>query len=155
IPFRERLIEFEKRMEESYQTEGRERHALKAKVERLVQLNERMANETNPLTQALKGDSKFQGDWGEMVLEIILQDSGLREGIEYELHISFEHHDGDRLRADVLVLLAVGKRITIDASDSLSAYEVHCRLDENAAPEERDRGMQEHIASFDRHVQDL
>lgn len=154
-PFKERLKEFEKRVEESYQAEGRERFLLKAEVERLVQLNERMANETNQLTQALKGDSKFQGDWGEMVLERILQESGLREGFEYELQKSLENHDGDRLRPDVLVLLPDGKQIIIDSKVSLKAYEAYCRTGADTSEEERERCLREHIASIERHVNDL
>ncbi len=154
-PFKERLLEFEKRIEENYLAEGRERLVLKTEVERLVQLNERMANETNQLTQALKGDSKFQGDWGEMVLERILEESGLREGFEYELQKSLENHDGGRLRPDVLVLLPDGKQIIIDSKVSLKAYEAYCRLGADASEEERTRCLREHVASIERHVNEL
>lgn len=154
-PFKERLQEFEKRVHESYQTEGRERHVLKAEIERLVGLNERMAEEANHLTQALKGDSKFQGDWGEMVLERILEASGLREGTEYVLQQSLKNGEGDRFRPDVLIQLPDGKQIIIDSKVSLTAYEAHGRLGEAGLAEERERFMREHIASFDRHVNDL
>ena len=154
-PLKERLKDFEKRVEETYQAEGRERHVLKSEVERLIQLNERMAHETNSLTSALKGDSKFQGDWGEIVLETILENSGLREGIEYTLQESFEGEGGDRFRPDVLIRLPDGKQIIVDAKVSLTAYESLVALDVGASADERERRLRAHIESFNRHVNDL
>jgi DNA recombination protein RmuC len=154
-PLKERLKDFEKRVEDSYQAEGRERHVLKVEVERLIQLNERMAQETNSLTLALKGDSKFQGDWGELVLENILESSGLREGIEYTKQQSLSSQDGDRFRPDVIVNLPDGKQIIIDSKVSLKSYELHCRTDHVTHPVDRERHLKAHIDSLMNHVNEL
>jgi DNA recombination protein RmuC len=152
VPLKERLKDFEKKVDDTYQTEGRERHVLKAEVERLIQLNEKMAFETNNLTQALKGDSKFQGDWGELVLENILESSGLRNGIEYSTQTSLDSEEGDRYRPDVLVHLPDDKQIIIDSKVSLKAYELHCSSQD---PIERERHLKAHVESLLNHVEDL
>ena len=152
LPLRERLKEFEKKVDETYQTEGRERHVLKAEVERLIQLNERMANETQGLTQALRGDAKFQGDWGELVLEKILESSGLREGIEYTLQPTLESEDGEKFRPDVLIQLPDNKQIIVDAKVSLTNYELHSRAE---TPAEREKHLRLHVESLMRHVNEL
>ena len=151
-PLKDRLKDFEKRVEDSYQAEGRERHVLKAEVERLILLNERMAQETNSLTQALKGDSKFQGDWGELVLENILESSGLREGLEYIKQSSLESEQGDRYRPDILVRLPDEKQIVIDAKVSLTAFEQHARAE---SPADRERHLEAHLESLRRHIDEL
>lgn len=153
VPLKERLKDFEKKVDDSYQTEGRERHVLKAEVERLIQLNERMALETNSLTQALKGDSKFQGDWGELVLENILEASGLREGIEYSKQESLTDREGDKFRPDIIVNLPDDKQIIIDSKVSLKAYEQHCRADVDDAG--RARHLEAHLESIMNHVDEL
>lgn len=152
VPLKERLKDFEKRVEDSYQAEGRERHVLKAEVERLIQLNERMANETNQLTAALKGDSQYQGSWGELVLETILEASGLREGSEYVVQQSLVGVEGARFRPDVIVRLPDDKQIIIDSKVSLTAYEAHARAGDGP---ERDRLLKAHLESLMRHVDDL
>lgn len=152
VPLKERLKEFEKRVEETYQAEGRERHVLKVEVDRLIQLNERMASETRQLTDALKGDSQYQGNWGELVLETILEASGLREGSEYVVQQSLTGVDGGRFRPDVIVRLPDDKQIIIDSKVSLTAYEAHSRA---ADGPERDRWLKAHLESLMRHVDDL
>lgn len=151
-PFKERLKDFEKKVDETYRVEGRERHVLKAEVERLIQLNERMTKETHQLTQALKGDSKIQGDWGELVLENILASSGLREGLEYSKQQSLSDEEGDRHRPDILIQLPDEKQIIIDAKVSLKAYELHCRAETS---DERERHLRAHIDSLLAHVDGL
>jgi DNA recombination protein RmuC len=151
-PLKERLRDFEKRVEETYQAEDRERHLLKAEVERLILLNERMSKETSELTQALKGDSKFQGDWGELILERLLEDSGLREGVEYSRQESLADDQGERYRPDILIRLPDDKQIIIDSKVSLKAYERYCRAEDSA---ERDRALGEHLASLSAHVEAL
>lgn len=151
-PLKDRLKDFEKRVEETYQAEGRERHVLKAEVERLIQLNERMTHETSQLTQALKGDSKVQGDWGEFVLENILISSGLREGIEFTKQDSFKDDSGDRFRPDLLIRLPDDKQIIIDSKVSLKAYEAHNRCE---TEEERARHLKAHLHSLESHIDDL
>jgi len=151
-PLRERLRDFEKRVEESYQAEGRERHVLKAEVERLIQLNERIVIEANQLTSALKGDNQFQGDWGELVLESILESSGLREGIEFTLQEAFVGTDGERYRPDVIVRLPDDKQIIVDSKVSLTAFEAYSRVTQGP---ERDRQLKAHLSSMMNHVDQL
>jgi DNA recombination protein RmuC len=151
-PLKERIQDFEKRVEETYQTEGRERFALKTEVARLIELNANMTLETTRLTQALKGDNKVQGDWGEVVLERLLESAGLREGIEYLRQESLMSEDGDRFRPDILVQLPDSKQIIIDAKVSLRAYELACRAESDV---ERERCTQAHVDSIMAHVNDL
>lgn len=152
VPLKERLKDFEKRVDETYQAEGRERHLLKAEVERLIQLGERMNQEANQLAQALKGDSKFQGDWGELVLENLLEASGLREGAEYLKQESLASDSGDRFRPDILVRLPDDKQIIIDSKVSLKSYELMCRAE---TEEERELHRRAHIDSLESHVDEL
>jgi DNA recombination protein RmuC len=151
-PFKERLKDFEKKVDDAYQAEGRERYVLKAEVERLIGLNERMTRETNQLTQALKGDSKVQGDWGEMILENILSASGLREGLEYTKQDVFENDAGDKFRPDLLIRLPDDKQIIVDSKVSLKAYEAYTRAETG---EERERFLKAHLDSVWTHVSDL
>ena len=151
-PLKERLKDFEKKVDDAYQAEGRERHVLKNEVERLILLNERMTQETHHLTAALKGDSKIQGDWGELVLENILIASGLREGLEYTKQNSFENNEGDRLRPDILIRLPDDKQIIIDAKVSLKAFDAYTRAE---TPADRERHLAAHLDSINAHVKDL
>lgn len=152
VPLKERLKDFEKKVDDAYQTEGRERYVLKAEVERLIQLNEQMTRETNQLTQALKGDSKVQGDWGETILENILNASGLRKGLEYTTQDVFENDAGDKLRPDLLIRLPDDKQIVVDSKVSLRAYEAYTRAE---TPEERARHLKLHLESMASHIDDL
>jgi DNA recombination protein RmuC len=152
VPMKERLKDFEKKVDESYQAEGRERHVLKSEVEKLIQLNDRMTRETTNLTQALKGDSKFQGDWGELVLENILSTAGLREGQEYLLQETLTSDDGKVFRPDVLIKLPDDKQIIVDSKVSLKAYEAYCSTE---VPEERERYLHAHIESIAKHMNEL
>lgn len=122
-PLQERITEFRTKVEEAYEKEGRERFALKGEIARLVEQNQRLSTEADNLTRALKGDSKVQGDWGEMVLERMLQNSGLVEGEEYTLQASTTLGDGTRLRPDAVINLPGGKHIVIDSKVSLTHYE--------------------------------
>ncbi len=154
-PLRERILEFEKKVETTYTTEAKERFALKSEVERLIVLNEKMTAETKSLTQALTGQSKVQGDWGELVLEKILESSGLREGEEYTLQDSRTNDEGARYRPDVVINLPENKHIIVDAKASLTAYDLYCKAssagDETAAAQALDA----HIKSMRKHVEDL
>lgn len=151
-PLKERLKDFEKKVDDAYQSEGRERHVLKSEVGRLIELNERMTLETNQLTQALKGDSKVQGDWGELILENVLNASGLREGHEYTKQNTFEGESGDKYRPDILIRLPDDKQIIIDAKVSLKAYEAHSRAETR---EEQARHIKLHIDSLHAHIDNL
>lgn len=151
-PIQQRLRDFEKKVDDVYQSEGRERHVLKSEVEKLIALNEKITNETHLLTQALKGDSKFQGDWGEMILETILEGAGLREGVEFSTQESFQDSEGKRFRPDVVVRLPDNKQIIIDSKVSLKAYEAYCRAETDVL---RETLLKAHVASIDRHIDEL
>lgn len=152
VPLKERLKDFEKKVDDAYQTEGRERYVLKAEVERLIVLNEAMTKETSQLTQALKGDSKVQGDWGETILENILTASGLRKGLEYTTQDVFENEAGDKMRPDLLIRLPDEKQIIVDSKVSLRAYEAYTRAE---TPDERARHLKLHLESITKHVDGL
>jgi DNA recombination protein RmuC len=161
-PLKERIKDFEKKVDDNYQNEGRERFVLKAEVERLVKLNERMAEETNSLTHALRGDSKFQGDWGELILENILESSGLREGQEYILQKNLTGQGGANYRPDVVIHLPDGKQIIVDSKVSLTAYESLSRLETTdftgaagSLDLEKQRYLKAHLESLSRHVDEL
>ncbi len=151
-PLKEKIAGFEKQVKDSYSTEERERFALKKEIERLIGLNERMTLETNALTQALKGDSKTQGDWGEMILEKILEASGLREGHEFSQQKHHEGQEGGRFYPDIVINLPDGKHIIVDSKVSLTAYELHCRTDEG---EMKIKALDSHIKSLHGHIDDL
>lgn len=152
-PLREKLTHFEKRVEDNYNNEAKERYALKSEVSRLIELNEKMTQETHLLTHALKGDSKFQGDWGELVLERVLESSGLREGHEYIVQSQHESDSGDRFKPDVIVNLPENKHIIVDSKVSLKAYEIYCRTQHDAM--EQALQLKDHIRSIYKHIDDL
>jgi len=151
-PLKEKISSFEKKVDDSYHSEAKERFALKGEVEKLILLNEKMTKETNHLTQALKGDSKFQGDWGELVLERILEASGLREGFEYFLQSEHEDHEGGKFKPDVVVHLPESKHIIIDSKVSLKAYELYCRCEDAG---ERQAHLVAHLKSIQKHMDEL
>ena len=151
-PLKDKLTEFSKSVEDKYSNEAKERHTLKSKIEELVQLNEKMAKETNSLTQALRGDSKVQGDWGELVLERILEASGLRPGEEYAAQESRKDDDGDRYQPDFVINLPDGKHVVVDSKVSLTAYELSVRSED---PENRRLAVLEHVKSIRKHMDDL
>jgi DNA recombination protein RmuC len=151
-PLKEKIATFEKKVEDSYSNEAKERFALKSEVERLITLNEKMTLETNNLTQALKGDSKFQGDWGEMVLANILEASGLREGHEYTVQEQLISDDGEKFRPDVVINLPDSKHVIVDSKVSLTAYELYCRTED---PTLRADALKSHLISINTHIDEL
>jgi DNA recombination protein RmuC len=151
-PLKERLKDFEKRVETSYENEGKERHLLKAELERLILSSDRMSLETTQLTQALKGDNKLQGDWGELVLENILSSSGLREGLEYTKQTSLLDDQGDRFRPDILVHLPDEKQIIVDSKVSLKSYQAYSSATTDV---ERDLHLRAHVRSISAHIDEL
>ncbi len=151
-PLQTKLSEFKEQVSNSYEKESRERFALKNEIERLASLNLKMSDEARSLTNALKGDSKVQGNWGELVLESILESSGLRKGEEYLVQDSHTQADGGRLQPDVIVKLPEGRHLVIDSKVSITAYARHTEASDDAIAEQE---LLAHIQSIRQHIQGL
>ncbi len=151
-PLQEKLSDFRKQVDETYQSEARERFALKQEVEKLAGLNLRMTDETRALTNALKGESKTQGDWGELVLETILENSGLRKGEEYVVQDTQTISDGSRLQPDVVIRLPESKHLVIDSKVSITAYTRYVQSDDETVKTAELNG---HVSSIRQHIQGL
>jgi DNA recombination protein RmuC len=151
-PLQEKIQHFEKKVEETYHRESQERFSLAKEIRNLQDLNNRISEDAINLTNALKGDNKAQGTWGEMILESILEKSGLVKGREYEVQVSLKGAGGSRSQPDVIVHLPESKDIVIDAKVSLKAYEAYCSEDD---AERRAKLLQQHIQSIRNHVKIL
>nr|WP_236637360.1 DNA recombination protein RmuC [Photorhabdus australis] len=151
-PFREQLDGFRRQVQESFGQEARERHTLEHEIRNLQQLNAQMAKEAINLTNALKGDNKIQGDWGEVVLARILEASGLREGHEFCTQVNIKTEGNSRFQPDVIVHLPQGKDVVIDAKMSLVAYE---RYFNSGDQHQQELALQEHISSIKGHIRGL
>jgi DNA recombination protein RmuC len=152
-PIKEQFDAFKKQINDVYIKETQERSMLQSEIKAIKEINHQMSNDAKNLTRALKGESKKQGIWGEMILESVLENSGLRQGFEYEREVSLEHEaDGSRFRPDVIVHLPDTREIIIDAKTSLTAYEQYV----NAADEEsRAVFASLHVNSMKKHVDEL
>lgn len=151
-PLDVKIKEFQAKVEEVYVNESKERFSLQGEIKRLVELNGKLSDDAVNLTNALKGESKSQGNWGEMILERVLESSGLQKGREYDVQVSVDKDDGKRAQPDVLVRLPEGKHIIIDSKVSLKAYEQYTSADTD---EDRKRYLREHIDSVRRHISSL
>jgi DNA recombination protein RmuC len=151
-PLREQIDAFRRQIGETHAQESEQRHNLRFELERLAELNARMTEEAAALTRALKGDSKQQGNWGEVVLARILSECGLREGHEYETQVSLTSDKGQRYQPDVIVHLPQGKDIIVDAKVSLTAYERWFNSDDEL---EKAVALKEHVASVRGHIREL
>ncbi len=151
-PFRDNIVEFRKRVEDIYTTQTAQRGELKAELKNLMELNRRITTETTNLTNALKGNSKVQGDWGEMLLETILDSSALIKGIHYETQYNIKDAEGHNLRPDVVLHLPEKKDIVIDSKVSLTAFVGYTSAE---TEEERRRCLAAHTASVRQHVNEL
>lgn len=151
-PFRDNITDFKKRVEEIYTTQTSQRGELKAELKRLMELNQNISAEARNLTDALKGNSKVQGDWGEMLLETILDSSALSKGIHYETQYNIKDEDGRNLRPDVVLHLPEKKDIVIDSKVSLTAFVGYTSAD---SEEERRRHLAAHVTSVRQHVTEL
>lgn len=151
-PFREQIDAFAKQTREHYTAESKERHLLKDEIGRLKVLNERISEDALNLTNALKGENKTQGNWGEIVLERVLESSGLREGHEYRTQGSYKDAGGSVLRPDVVVFLPQQRCVIIDSKVSLVAYE---QFTSSGEPEVKARALKQHLASVNAHVKGL
>jgi len=154
-PLKERIKDFEEKVDKSYRLESAERNTLKGSIEELMKLNKKISEEANNLTTALKGDNKTQGNWGELVLEKILEASGLQEGTNYTLQgkgLVLSDENGNRLQPDVIVHLPEEKHIIIDSKVSLIAYE---KLVNAESTDDQDRYKKEHLQSIRAHITGL
>ena len=151
-PLKEQIKEFEKRVQDSYDKESKDRVSLFGEIMRLKELNQKISQDAVNLTKALKGESKTQGIWGELVLEQVLEKSGLTKGREYEVQASFVSEDGRRQQPDVIVHLPEGRHVIIDSKVSLTAYERFCASEDET---ERLLHIKEHSASLRAHCKGL
>jgi len=151
-PLREQLDNFRKKVEETYEKESRDRLRLAHEITDLKNLNQKISEDAVNLTNALKGQAKTQGNWGEIILERVLEQSGLVKGREYEVQKNLRDDDGRLLRPDVVVRLPEGKSVIIDAKVSLVAYERYCSSEDLDA---RQREMKNHTGSLRNHIKGL
>lgn len=151
-PLNEKLKDFQQTVVTTYEKNLKDRTDLQAEVKKLYELNARISQEATNLTKALKGDVKKQGNWGEMVLERILENSGLEKDREYKIQKSFNHEEGGRYQPDVVVYLPDNKHIIIDAKVSLLAYENYVSAETD---EQRGVFVKEHLNSIKRHIKGL
>jgi len=148
-PLKERILNFEKKVDETYDKELRDKISLREEVRKLTELNTRVSEEANNLTKALKGDVKKQGNWGEVILERVLERSGLTKGQEYEREEVVDGADMSVQRPDVIIHLPDNKHIVIDSKVSLVAYE---RLMSAETEDQRVAYLRDHISSLRSHV---
>lgn len=152
LPLKEKIQLFEKKVEDTYEKGLKDQTDLKAELKKLQDLNLRISDEANNLTKALKGDVKKQGNWGEVILERILERSGLTEGREYEKQQSIVSDNGQRYQPDIVIHLPDQKHIIVDSKVSLVAYE---RLINAVNENERQVFVREHLASVRNHIRML
>lgn len=151
-PFREQIAQFATQSKEQFIHDAKERQSIKDEILRLKTLNERLSQDAINLTQALKGENKTQGNWGEIVLERILEESGLREGHEYEIQNTLSDEEGKKFRPDVIVHLPQNKDIIIDSKVSLVAYDAFIRAETD---EDRTHALKQHLLSIHSHIKGL
>lgn len=152
LPLQEKIKEFQTQVANTYDKESKERLTLKNEIERLAALNGKISEDAINLTQALKGSNKTQGIWGEMVLETVLESSGLRRGEEFVVQPSFDLEDGGQHRPDVIIHLPEGRHMIVDAKMSLVAYE---RYVSASTEEERADSLKQHLVSVRAHIRGL
>jgi DNA recombination protein RmuC len=152
IPLREKLKDFQDKVEQTYDKESKERLTLQQEIRRLAELNAQISQDAVNLTRALKGDVKTQGAWGEFVLEKVLESSGLRLNEEYTVQGNFANAEGDRYRPDVVINLPEKRHIVVDSKVSLTAYERACSADDDL---ERELALKQHVLSVRTHVATL
>ncbi|MBY0554618.1 DNA recombination protein RmuC [bacterium] len=151
-PLKERIKDFEKKVEDTYVNEQKDRSHLKGEISKLLELNQTMSKDAQNLTMALKGENKTQGNWGEMILENILERSGLRKGEEYFTQETVKDSEGKILRPDVIVKLPDGKHLIVDSKMTLTAYEAHVSTDNES---DKERFASAHVESLKEHIKDL
>lgn len=151
-PFRQRIQEFEKKVQDTYNEEARERFSLQKEIQRICTLNQTLSEQATNLTNALKADTRKQGSWGEVLLERILETSGLQREIHYRRQDSQVDAQGDIKRPDVVILLPENRHVVVDAKVSLTAYERYFNAQEDG---DRQRFLKEHLQSVRQHIHGL
>lgn len=151
-PFKEKIEKFEKQVQETYEKELKQTTSLKAEVKQLFELNQKLSEDAQNLTKALKGDVKKQGNWGEIILEKVLESSGLEKGREYTTQTTSSNTAGDTIRPDVIVNLPDDKHIIIDSKVSLLAYNNYISATDEA---EKNKFLAEHLISIKAHIKTL
>lgn len=151
-PLKTQLTEFKGKVEEVYHQEGKDRSALSEQVKQLVALNQTLSDDAKSLTNALKGQAKTQGGWGELILERVLEASGLRKGHEYKVQDSQQREDGSRAQPDVVIELPEDRKLVVDAKVSLVAYERYVAAETD---EERAVQAKQHLDSVRAHIKGL
>jgi len=147
-----KITEFQKKVEHAYDTEGRARSELAGQVKQLMELNQVLSADAKNLTQALKGSNKAQGNWGELILERVLEGSGLRKGHEYVVQESHTREDGSRAMPDVVIRLPDERFLVVDAKVSLVAYEQAATLEDEKL---REAAIKRHVESLRSHIRGL
>lgn len=151
-PLKVKITEFQGKVQEVYVQEGKDRSALAEQVKQLMSLNNQLSKDAHNLTSALKGQAKAQGNWGELILERVLEASGLRKDHEYDVQESHTREDGSRAQPDVVVHLPEDRHLIVDAKVSLTAYEEHA----NAETElQREAALKRHLDSVRAHIKGL
>lgn len=151
-PLRDKIKDFEKKVEDTYSTERLERGNLKHEITKLLEINQSMSKEAHNLAVALKGDNKSQGNWGELILENILERSGLRKGEEYFTQETLKGSEGETLRPDVIVQLPDGKHLIVDSKMTLVAYEAYVSCMEDV---QKEKFANAHVESLRTHIKSL
>jgi len=151
-PLKTKIHDFQAKVEEVYVQEGKDRTALAEQVKQLMGLNQQLSQEANNLTLALKGSSKIQGNWGEMVLERVLEDFGLRKDFDYHMRPTYTREDGSRAQPDAVIHLPENRNLVADAKVSLVAYDEYTSADADAA---RAAALQRHVMSIRNHINAL
>ncbi len=151
-PIKEQLTDFKQRIESVYHHESKDRISLREEIVSLRRDTEKMNQEALNLTKALKGDNKIQGNWGEMILEKVLEQSGLRKGIEYETQGAFRDQDNNLFKPDVIIRLPENKDVVVDSKVSLLAYEQYCSTEDN---EQRITALKAHTKAVREHIKGL
>lgn len=151
-PLKEKIKAFEEKVERTYKEESAERITLKAEIKSLVEMNKQISDEANNLAKALKGDNRKQGNWGEVILEKILERSGLEKDSEYRTQVVTVNSEGSTVKPDVVIYLPDEKNIIIDSKVSLVAYEAYVNSD---TEEEREKYKKEHLLSIRNHIKQL
>ncbi len=151
-PLKDKIVTFEKKVEEAYDKELRDKISLREEVKKLYELNSRISEEANNLTRALKGDTKKQGDWGEVILEKVLERSGLTKDREYRKQVISTNAGGDTIKPDYLIMLPDNRHIIIDSKVSLIAYENFVNMEDE---DDRPKFLKAHLDSMKNHVKQL